>query len=659
MSSDEASLAHFESILAEQRAAWRSGNPVRVSEFLHKDPSLRRHREFLQDLIYNEIILRREVGESPREAEYCDLAPELESEIRLLFQVDRELASIFDQATEHSVGNSIDDGKFSDSEYPVASTPLAHAMTDTAPLDEHVLQVAVGRGESVDAVSLLRRRLFVVALILACNYGLAFFQMQILFFASDVQLHIQWALCGLSALAACLLWRVTSLSLSRLRWIELAIFAMTLAQLTTFLIERLWMHGDMATGLKPNAVFRGHLFNTVILCYFPIIVGYGIMIPNTGARCFWVTLAMGSVPVALLLGGMPFYWTDIAMHLRVFMHGLAWVVAWIAIGVVLASFGSNRIYKLQQQVNATNRYGPYQLGRKLGGGGMGDVYLAEHSLLKQPCAVKVIRRDRLRDPKTLARFEREVRATARLKHPNCIEIYDYGQNEEGTFYYVMEYLPGLTLDQIVKKSGRLPVARVIHLLRQVCGPLQEAHGIGLIHRDVKPSNIIACYRGGVADLCKLLDFGMVKDLHREETESELTRQGGVAGTPAFMSPEQAGGRDLLDGRSDLYSLGAVAYYLLTANVPFQGTAVEVMAAHLYCPIIPIGSLAPEVPEEIASLIYLCLEKDPSRRCQSAMELARRLDELAVRYPWQSQHAIEWWEARSHSASATHGEPERL
>jgi eukaryotic-like serine/threonine-protein kinase len=644
MSSDEARLTQYESLLAEQRAAWRSGNPVRVSELLHKDPSLPHHPEFLQDLIYNEIILRREVGDSPTEAEYCELAPELESKIKLLFQMDRGLAFVFDLTEEHSVGNLIDDGKAVAAEYPIASIPLADATTETAPLEEHVLQVAVGRGESVDAVGLLRRRLLVVACILACNYGLAFFQMQILFFASDTQVHIQWALSGILALAACALWFVKSLSLSRLRWIELAIFAMTLAQLTTFLIERLWVHGDLAIGLEPNAFFRGHLFNTVILCYFPVIVGYGIMIPNTGARCFWVTLAMGMVPIALLLGGIPFYWIDIAMHLQTFMHGLAWVVAWIAIGVILASFGSNRIYKLQQQVSATKRYGPYRLGRKLGGGGMGDVYLAEHSLLKQPCAVKVIRRDRLLDPKTLARFEREVRATARLKHPNCVEIYDYGQNEEGTFYYVMEYLPGLTLDQIVKKTGRLPVARVIHLLRQVCGPLQEAHGIGLIHRDVKPSNIIACYRGGVADLCKLLDFGMVKDLQREQTESELTLQGGVAGTPAFMSPEQAGGREPLDGRSDLYSLGAVAYYLLTAILPFQGTAVEVMAAHLYSQIIPIGNLAPEVPEEIASLIHLCLEKVPSRRCQSAMELARRLDELAVRYPWQSQQAIECWEA---------------
>jgi eukaryotic-like serine/threonine-protein kinase len=272
------------------------------------------------------------------------------------------------------------------------------------------------------------------------------------------------------------------------------------------------------------------------------------------------------------------------------------------------------------------------------------VYLAEHLLLKQPCAIKVIRADRLLDSKTLARFEREVKATARLKHPNSIEIYDYGKNLDGTFYYVMEYLPGMTLDEIVKRFGPIPANRAIHFLRQVCGPLQEAHGFGLIHRDVKPSNIIASYRGGVADLCKLLDFGMVKDIQRQDVETELTKRGGIAGTPAFMSPEQASGHAAIDGRSDIYCLGAVGYYLLTAKVPFSGTAIEIMAAHLYRLPTPIVELVNDVPEDIAELVHQCLEKDPSRRFQTAGELQERLEQLAAKYPWTPVQSLNWWQA---------------
>src|SRR5262249_37677439 len=193
--------------------------------------------------------------------------------------------------------------------------------------------------------------------------------------------------------------------------------------------------------------------------------------------------------------------------------------------------------------------GQYGLVEPLGKGGMGEVYLAEHRMLKRPCAVKLIRPEQAGDPHVLARFEREVQMTARLSHWNTVEIYDYGRAEDGTFFYVMEYLPGLSLDDLLQRYGPLPAERVIHILRQACQGLREAHSIGLIHRDIKPGNIFAAQRGGLFDVVKLLDFGLVKPV-AEISAARLTQEGGISGTPLFMSPEQARGLNELDGRSD-------------------------------------------------------------------------------------------------------------
>ena len=183
--------------------------------------------------------------------------------------------------------------------------------------------------------------------------------------------------------------------------------------------------------------------------------------------------------------------------------------------------------------------GQYRLKQVLGFGGMGAVYLAEHVLLRRPCAIKLIRPDQAGDPRTLIRFEREVQATATLTHSNTVEIFDYGHAEDGTFYYVMEYLPGMNLEDLVEQHGPMPPERAVHLLRQVCQALREAHGIGLIHRDIKPSNIFACERGKVYDVAKLLDFGLVKGFGLAGDDAKLTREGAFTGSPAFMSPEQA------------------------------------------------------------------------------------------------------------------------
>ena len=248
--------------------------------------------------------------------------------------------------------------------------------------------------------------------------------------------------------------------------------------------------------------------------------------------------------------------------------------------------GVDIIGGLRREAFEARQLGQYRLTRRIGAGGMGEVYLAEHQLLKRPCVVKLIRPDKSGDPKNVARFQREVRATAKLSHWNTVEIFDYGSTADGTFYYVMEYLPGMSLGEIVERFGPMSPERVIYLLEQACDALSEAHAAGLIHRDIKPANIFAAKRGGVYDVAKLLDFGLVKPLVDDEP-IHLTIEGAIAGSPLFMSPEQAVGDSQPDARSDIYALGAVGYYLLTGRPPFQSDkAIKVMLAHAHDPVVP-------------------------------------------------------------------------
>jgi serine/threonine-protein kinase len=314
--------------------------------------------------------------------------------------------------------------------------------------------------------------------------------------------------------------------------------------------------------------------------------------------------------------------------------------------VALAIFGSHHITVLRQQAFQFRKLGQYQLKQRLGAGGMGEVYLAEHALLQRPCAIKLIRPERAGDPKHLRRFEREVQITATLTHPNTVQVFDYGHAADGTFYYVMEYLPGPNLEQLVKQHGPLPPERAVHFLRQVCGALQEAHATGLIHRDIKPSNIIVCERGGVFDVVKLLDFGLVHapdlgDLGKPK--GELTKEGSILGTPAFMSTEQAAGKEL-DARSDIYSLGAVAYFLLSGKPPFvHETPMQTLAAHICERPAPLSGLRKDVPADLQNVIMTCLEKSPPQRFPDADSLEKALAGCQCAGQWTRECATQWWQ----------------
>jgi eukaryotic-like serine/threonine-protein kinase len=321
------------------------------------------------------------------------------------------------------------------------------------------------------------------------------------------------------------------------------------------------------------------------------------------------------------------------------------VAAWWTLTVFLTTMASYVIYGLRRDVRNAKRLGQYTLEKKLGEGGMGVVYRARHAMLQRPTAVKLLLPDRA-GAGNLKRFEAEVRQTARLNHPNIVTIFDYGHTAEGVFYYAMEYIDGATLEQAVEHSGAMPSARVAHVLRAITAALVQAHGVGLIHRDIKPANVILFLPhafGGVEEGVKLLDFGLVKEVN-DAGAIQLTNADAISGTPQYMAPEAIREPKSVDGRSDLYAVGAVGYYLLTGRHVFEArSVVEVCSHHLHTPPVPPSQRAGlPIPAELERLVLECLEKDPKKRPQSARELERRLEAFARAVPWTPEAAHAWW-----------------
>jgi serine/threonine protein kinase len=292
---------------------------------------------------------------------------------------------------------------------------------------------------------------------------------------------------------------------------------------------------------------------------------------------------------------------------------------------------------------AARRLGQYVLVQEIGRGANGMVYRARHSLLRRPVAIKLLSPD-LTDAANTARFEREVQMTSQLTHPNTVAIYDYGRTPEGLFYYAMEYLGGIDLDQLVRQFGAQPEGRVIYILRQVCGSLSEAHRTGLIHRDVKPANIILTRRGGVCDLVKVLDFGLVKTARPGAREA--SGRDAVVGTPHFMSPEAVERPESVEIRSDLYSLGAVGYWLLTGKTLFEHETVEGLLDQQVkdTPPHPSERLRKPVSTDLADLLLGCLAKRPEERPASAEDLDQALAACASAGTWTALDAEKWWQS---------------
>jgi eukaryotic-like serine/threonine-protein kinase len=333
-------------------------------------------------------------------------------------------------------------------------------------------------------------------------------------------------------------------------------------------------------------------------------------------------------------------------------------ILWSALGTTLATITSRVTYGLRKQVAEANELGQYVLEEKIGGGGMGEVWRARHRLLIRPAAIKLIRPEVSGDPELLLRrFEREARATAALKSPHTVQLYDFGTTEDGRLYYVMELLDGLDLDTLVRQYGPLSPERVVHILRQVCSSLQDAHANGLVHRDIKPANVVVSRAGTTFDFVKVLDLGLVKLEADAQRGSGAAGQsmvsgdggsytaGGIAGTPAFIAPEVVLGRSDTDHRVDLYALGCVAYWLLTGKLVFDGrNVVELMFHHAHTPA-PRPSTRSElaIPASLEDLILECLEKDPARRPASAEALSTRFNDVSLESEWTVERAERWWE----------------
>jgi serine/threonine-protein kinase len=319
--------------------------------------------------------------------------------------------------------------------------------------------------------------------------------------------------------------------------------------------------------------------------------------------------------------------------------------AWVAnatfvlgIPVALATMSSRVITRLRQQVREAQRLGHYTLGEKIAEGGIGSVYRAHHAMLRRPTVIKLLR-DQLANEEAIRQFEREVQITAELTDPHIVAVYDYGRSRDGTFYYAMEYLDGIDLERLVLDYGPQPVGRVVSIVRQVCDALAEAHGRGLIHRDIKPANILLCERGLQHDVAKVVDFGLVQRLDIDGAPT------GLAGTPGYLSPEAIAEPTKVGAASDLYSLGAVAYYLLTGHTVFDADSfVSLCRQHLNDePPPPSARAQRAIPASVDALVMSCLAKDPVARPSSAIALAAALDALRVEH-WSAEDVNVWWSA---------------
>ena len=527
---------------------------------------------------------------------------------------------------------------------PLAAGSPGALRPDVVAMPEATMASLAGETDT-----LRRDRLLAAAVFLAAAYGL----LMTWVFASDnpgtltaegsrfsLRVGLLGLRCVLAAVIAGLVASEVPLTRKGLRVVENVLFL----GLTVLMMASLYFVGL-------DLMQRGPEYAPTVLAFFKdgviqmlvLMMIYGMLIPNSPSVATRVLVVMfvGPLLPVFLLRMHPEAARIIAQLGEAEQAGSN--ILFLGIGTALAIYGAFLVNGLRRELHQALKFGQYQLVRKLGAGGMGEVYLAEHQLLKRPCALKLIKPEAAGDALALARFEREVKSAAQLAHPNTIAIFDYGHTADGTFYYVMEFLQGLALSDLVAKYGPLPPGRVIYLLRQVCAGLSEAHGLGLVHRDLKPANVFVATRGGEFDVAKVLDFGLVKV--QDPTAPALTSANTVSGTPLFMAPEQATGGSDLDARADIYALGAVAYFTLTGRPPFEGTtAFEVMMAHARDAVVPPSQVRPGVPADLEQVVLRCLEKKAENRYPTVRAMGEALAACAAADEWGPNRAESWWKS---------------
>ncbi len=427
--------------------------------------------------------------------------------------------------------------------------------------------------------------------------------------------------------------------------------------------------------LPPREVLRMGLGYEILLCFVlnlaQNISGYpeDVIIIGLPGTCAIILIAPLLVPVAWNLRLGTTIASALAFPITLFIARAAGtplpstgievlLMGSVAVCATLALIAAKVVGNLSAEVTsarkAVQEMGSYHMIEELGRGGMGQVWRAEHRMLARPSAIKIIRPDNLKESNAdrrrvaLLRFEREARATAALTSPHTVQVFDFGLTHDGAFYYVMELLDGLDLMEIVKRHGALPPERVVHLVRQICESLAEAHSHGLVHRDLKPNNIMACKIGGRHDFAKVLDFGLVQhtDWERDSDASRLTLDGALLGTPAFMPPEMAMGDTDVDARADVYALGCLLYWLIVGRPPFLGTtAMATILMHVQEAPPRVSDMVP-IPRELDALVLACMQKDAAQRPSDAGAMLKILNEVEMEREWTEQHANAWW--------ATHG-----
>jgi hypothetical protein len=385
-----------------------------------------------------------------------------------------------------------------------------------------------------------------------------------------------------------------------------------------------------------------------------VLAARAIIIPSSGKQTLILSLAATAIAIATFVWHAVYRPAAMSQITNRSLSDVAVTMAlWMSMMVVTASLASRIIFGLRREIRVARQIGQYELLGKIGEGGMGVVYRATHALLRRDTALKLLPRANM-SPDSLARFEREVRQTARLTHPNTVAVFDYGRTPDGVFYYAMEYLDGIDLDRLVAHDGPLPVPRAVHLLCQILSSLHEAHEMGLVHRDIKPANVILTQRGGDSDVVKVVDFGLVKDLQDAETIG-LTAAGSLTGTPLFLAPETIRSPDRAHPSGDIYAVAALGYYLVTGTHVFPaGSMMEICAHHLHTPPEPPSArLGRQLPESFEAILLRGLEKSPERRFPSARAFRDALQACADIPRWTEADAAAWWAKHGDEVRSLH------
>jgi eukaryotic-like serine/threonine-protein kinase len=504
--------------------------------------------------------------------------------------------------------------------------PQVQVVSDSQPKLNHELS------------RLLRQRLTLAALFTSVTFTVA------LLTTLNLPLLPFRSLILLVPIAAYLLLRsARPLSDFQLRCVELAMVAAFATQATfmpNVLILQSAAKGDIVT------LTMDHHF--VLAALAISLIFYGLYIPNTWRRAAAVIIPLSLVPF-INFKLLAWYHPSVQAAFDSLHHGPPAPV--IALGALGGICGAHLLHTIRRDEFQARQFGRYRLKEKIGQGGMGEVYKAQHDLLKRPCAIKLIRPSDQVDTLAIARFEREARATAQLTHPSTIEVYDYGRTDQGVFYYVMEHLQGMSLLEMVAQTGPMPAPRAAYLLRQIAGALKEAHSLGIVHRDITPGNIFSAHIAGHYDVAKLLDFGLVR-ISDSQPDSGLTQKGLVCGSPLFMSPEQARASQSIDARTDIYSLGACAYFLITGKPPFTGkNKFEIMVAHTRDLPQPPSAHDARITPDFDALILKCLAKNPDDRFQDIQQFLDALNACHGAHTWTDHWATLWWQKQSLLAQA--------